>query len=1185
MLRFLVSTPFLTCLVALILSAVIWFLGPLIGFGDWRPLDQIWERAAALFTLWLNVIVFLTIRALRRRAKERALTQEIVAVDPTEEAVGVELDELKTKLRAALSQLRKSKTGQRQLNELPWYVIIGPPGAGKTTAIVNSGLKFPLSDSGTKEAIGGVGGTRNCDWWFTNDAVLIDTAGRYTTQESDAEADNKAWLGFLGILKKYRTRKPINGAMIAISLSDLSNQDRETQMSHARAVRRRILELREQLGIHFPIYVLFTKADLIAGFSEFFEPLSQEEREQVWGFTFDLGALQDEAAPLSRFDEEFGLLLSQVNAQSLERMQSERDAARRSLIAGFPLQLSSMRAVARDFLAETFQESRFEDRLPLRGVYFTSGTQEGTPIDRLMMGMARTFGIGRQAIGTGKGTGKSFFITRLFREVVFPEAGLVAQDDKVERRYRWVTRGAIAAAALMAVALTSLWAQSFLGNRALVAEAASEVEAFESAAAAIPGNPIGDTDLPGIVPALNLLRDLPGNPVAADPEAPWTLGFGLYQGEVIGTTAAQAYRASLNQHFLPRLILRLEEQIQSNLGEADFLYEALKVYLTLGLQAPSVDTGLVTDWMLLDWELAYPGGARAVLRADLETHLAALLSQPMSKVELNGPLIDQVQGILIELPLAERIYQGILSSVAADALPSWRLTDVGGPAVSRVLTRSSGKPLSEGISGIYTYDGFHDVFLNEALGVATRVQSESWVLGDYGAAEQSEEALARMSRDVLGLYYNDYVEQFDTILGDIDIAPLQSLSHAVEVTNVLSGPTSPIKNILEAIADETRLTEDRTALAGAAAAEGGAALTDEALREVRGRRSQVFLQTLRRSNPGGDAEPEEPGEYVEDRFAWLQQLVASEEGAPSQLDGIVGQLQEVYRELNRLSLNSSALASPDGEGSALGRFQEAVSRLQGPLKRWSQQISAGSSGITAEGTRAQVSARWQAQVAPFCSTALDGRYPFVAQSRQDVTMQDFARAFAPGGLIDKFFTDNLLRYVNTSTRPWTWKTGNQAELGSSDAVLRQFEYAAQIRDTFFAGGNAPSVPFEITPFALAPGLTSASLDIDGQSLTDTTASDDNVPKAFRWPGDVGFARVTFAPPSNTVESVLSREGPWGWFRLLKSAAVRDRSEANSKRVTFNIGGRIWIVDMRLGSAFNPFNLPALTQFSCPKSLC
>ena len=243
------------------------------------------------------------------------------------------------------------------------------------------------------------------------------------------------------------------------------------------------------------------------------------------------------------------------------------------------------------------------------------------------------------------------------------------------------------------------------------------------------------------------------------------------------------------------------------MNNGELLYEALKIYLILGLQGP-MDERLVKDWMEIDWSLAYPGDAREELRADLSGHLAALLDQPMQQIALNGPLVEQVQEILAAMPLAERIYNGIISSPAAKAIPQWRFTEVGGPAVARVLVRSSGKPLSEGIEGIFTRNGFNDTFLGEALQVAQRVQRESWVLGPLGEAEQSEQALAAISRDVLNLYYNDYIQAYDFILGDIDIIPMQSLSHAVEVTNVLSGPTSPIVNILNAVNDETRLSEE-----------------------------------------------------------------------------------------------------------------------------------------------------------------------------------------------------------------------------------------------------------------------------------------------------------------------------------------------------------------------------------------
>jgi len=466
-------------------SVAIWFFGPLLILGEWQPFGRMFAQIMWIVGIWVFIFVVLITRWLLRRRREKKMGDEMVAEDDDDEdddAVKEELKEMRVRMKDALKTLRKSKLGGRSIYQLPWYVMIGPPGAGKTTAIVNSGLKFPLAEKLGMKALGGVGGTRNCDWWFTNEAVLIDTAGRYTTQDSDEEADSQAWTGFLKMLRKFRKRQPINGAIVAISLSDLSMQDAQQRKLHADSIRHRLKELREKLGVRFPVYILFTKADLIAGFSEFFENLSREDREQVWGFTYKFKKGKKAAEPMAAFDEQFAALLNQINNLSLERLQQEMDPQRRGLISGFAQQIASLQSVAKEFLNEVFQEDKFSERQLLRGVYFTSGTQEGTPIDRLMMGMARTFGIGRQAIGTGSGQARSYFLKRLLDGVIFKEAGLVSADDKVARRYKWFVRTSVSAALLAAAAIGTLWAFSFLGNKELIATAAERTQLYDQLA-------------------------------------------------------------------------------------------------------------------------------------------------------------------------------------------------------------------------------------------------------------------------------------------------------------------------------------------------------------------------------------------------------------------------------------------------------------------------------------------------------------------------------------------------------------------------------------------------------------------------------------------------------------------------------------------------------------------------------
>ncbi len=1175
--RILFSGVSITLFLAVVFSVCLWFLGGFLGFGAARPFESVAGRLVGIAIFWVIALIVILILLLRDKKKDEAMAEDIVtSAEPAlgdNEMVASELAEMRDKLKAALGKLRKSKAGRRHLYELPWYVIIGPPGAGKTTAIVNSGLQFPLAEDMGKSAIGGVGGTRNCDWWFTDGAVLVDTAGRYTTQESDAEADNAAWLGFLSILKKHRPRQPVNGAIVAISLSDLSMQDEISQKSHAVAVRRRLHELREKLGVRFPVYVLFTKADLLAGFEQFFDDLGKEERGQVWGFTLPVDTNKTEAGAIQGFDAEFQLLLDRLNQQSVAKLQHETDPARRSLIAGFPQQVASVRQTARDFLTELFQENRYEQRQFLRGIYFTSGTQEGTPIDRLMLGMARTFGIGRQAIGAGQGSGRSYFLTRLFDQVIFRESGLVSADDKVERRYRWTRVAAIAAAVLVTVGLGGMWTRSYLGNRELIDDVQTRIAAYRTAAKAIPGSPVADTDLPGVVPALNILRDLPVNRVTGRESVPDGLGWGLYQGKILGSEGGQAYRAALNEHLLPRLLLRLQDQMQGSINEPDVLYEALKVYLMLG-QAGPMNDALVKDWLTVDWQLSYPGADREQLRADLVGHLDALLSQPMVEIPLNGDLVARVQGVLTQMPQAQRLYNGIVGSTAATSLPQWRLTDVGGPAVARAIVRSSGKQLNEGIPGIYTYKGFHDVFLPEALGVAERIKRDAWVLGPAAAEQiQSETALTALSRDVLGLYFDDYVSAYDGMLGDIDIIPLNSPSHAAEVTNVLSGPTSPIAKILTAVADETRLTEDRSSAAEA----GGEAGLDE-LQKAATRKVSPALQKILAASAADGSTPRPPGAYVEDRFDWLQKFVAKEDGQQSQLDLMLATLREIYQELSNIATGVST-----GNAATLIRFQGEAKELPGPMGRWATQIAQGSSGISADSTRAGINARWQGEVLPFCKEAITGKYPFDRRAQAEIGLADLGRLFGPGGLIDTFFNEALASHVDTRTRPWSLKSGaGAADLGISPAVLKQMQNAAEIRDAFFPAGPQPSVQFQMTPFALDDQAQEVILEVDGQAVKFEQGRGGR-PTAFKWPGDVGFAGIQLKPPSQRSESVLSRNGPWAWFRLLDAAELRRTSASDRKQVIFNVGGRLAVYEMQSGSILNPFALPALNDFSCPET--
>ncbi len=218
-------------------------------------------------------------RACEQQARRRSRGAEGGARqdgDPADARAG-DAAQLRKRFEEAIDALKKSKKrGAANLYELPWYVIIGPPGSSKTTVLVNSGLNFPLAQKFGKDALRGVGGTRHCDWWFTDKAILLDTAGRYTTQDSNSRADAAGWVAFLQLLRKFRSRQPINGVIVAMSASDLLTASEQERERHVIAIRERLAELGRTLGIDVPVYFLVTKCDLVAGFSEFFDELGQE---------------------------------------------------------------------------------------------------------------------------------------------------------------------------------------------------------------------------------------------------------------------------------------------------------------------------------------------------------------------------------------------------------------------------------------------------------------------------------------------------------------------------------------------------------------------------------------------------------------------------------------------------------------------------------------------------------------------------------------------------------------------------------------------------------------------------------------------------------------------------------------------------------------------------------------------
>ncbi|HEX3141847.1 MAG TPA: type VI secretion system membrane subunit TssM, partial [Rhizobacter sp.] len=619
--------------------------------------------------------------------------------------------------------------GGRFLYEMPWYLIIGAPGSGKTTALRNCGLHFPLAEGLGEQAMRGVGGTRHCDWWFTDQAVLIDTAGRYTTQDSHKSTDSKAWEGFLGLLKRSRPRQPLNGVLVTVSVTDLLTQTAAERSLHAATVRQRLQELHQHLGMRFPIYLLVTKCDLLAGFMETLGDADKDTRATPWGMTFKLDRQQH--TDLSVFSAEFDALEKRLTDGLVGKLQLERDPARRARIYGFPQQFEALRELLKNHLEQVFSPSQFEAHPLLRGVYFVSGTQEGTPIDRVLGSIARSYHLERAVIAPNQASGKSYFLSRLLKEVVFAESGLAGTDAKWERRRGMLALGAYALVGLLATAMLVAWGVSYLGNERYVDKVGASVEEVRKLVQATPNR--NSPDVLVLLPALEATRDLARSGIGANGESgvPLSLGFGLYQGRKLDASSQQAYRRMLIDAVLPRIALGIEEQLKTGNDNPELQYEALKAYIML-YDPERFDAAGLKLYVMAAWETTLPRSVTTEQRAELESHLDALLAEGavVSPLPEDKNLVAQTRTRLVATPLTERIFRRLLRQGVGSEFPDFTVAKAAGPGAALVFTRASGQPLTKGVAGLFTHDGYHKGFQREVERVASQLaEEESWVLG------------------------------------------------------------------------------------------------------------------------------------------------------------------------------------------------------------------------------------------------------------------------------------------------------------------------------------------------------------------------------------------------------------------------------------------------------------------------
>jgi len=748
-----------------------------------------------------GLVAVVTWLVLKLVAIKKALTIERALKDGGPEAAGLGGDHALAGMRETFTKymaaLKASPGGKGSLATLPWYLVIGAPGSGKTTAIQESGLAFSSMGHGLR-SIRGIGGTRNCDWWFTDSAILLDTAGRYTTQPED----QGEWLGFLNLIKETRGRRALNGIVVVVAVSDLIKGDPGGIAAVVKPIRERIIEVCTQLKLVLPVYVVFSKADLIGGFKDFFAGFSRPQRDQVWGSTFAPGEVKPNGAR-EAYQVRIKELLDRLQAVRLQAVSTgKRTPAQLAKVCLFPGNVATLQQWLAEFVGELFQPMPLSDQPYFRGFYLTSGIHVGRPGEQAAAEpVAAAAAVAAPeprpdvsfffqpnvaaAAAEVADDRRGLFLKELFARIILPDVHLAAIPSAMVRRARLLRTVAIYGSMALGLLLLIKIVGGHFADSALAERARVAAEGVATARAEHPTERVRQLQaLDGLRSVLVDVQAASGGTVRRLEARAQAAYFPLIDRFLMGPTA-DALRTELDT---------LRQQGDPDQTALDRLFDLFRAYKMLGGSlAPErdlLDRLLIEErrWLsaLVDADGVVDPDVEALARRQLVYLVSVMPRAKGWQARLDRTLVERIESSLGGVLW---IQQGYHDAVATLSRESGRLSR------DELITGSNRELVTTdvSISRIFTPDGWRGSFQPALPEIAK------------GVRERFQEVNIDRSRDEIvqrlrGLYGRDYNARWLRLIADLRPTPFRDLTEASTRLRQLAGDDSPYRSLAKALA-------------------------------------------------------------------------------------------------------------------------------------------------------------------------------------------------------------------------------------------------------------------------------------------------------------------------------------------------------------------------------------------------
>lgn len=1187
--------------------------GPQFAWADQRPLRPPWARALLIGLIVLGYLAWLGWRAWRRDGREHDMRQLLGAMRrllwPTPDeakpermqgALALRLQEAQRQWRHlhARGGWRGRLEAWRARKTLPWYLVLGVEGAGKSSLLAASSLRLLRCQDATSAAREGA----DCVCWLGERAIFVESAGasactssseqpgvdsgatgapptgQALAQEGEDEAARPSvralpvgdgagsssseaqaqWAALLQALRGRGADLALHGVVLAVDVPLLLQGIPERLAQSALIARRQLLQVRAALGMQLPVHLVLTKADSLPGFEQYFGALDaharRREQHGLWGFVMPDSAVGPvEAQPGTRLGEEFDLLHLRLEQLLPACLEQELSLQGRCRMYELPHAYAELATRLRGWIDTVFAPWPEASAAPPQGAPTRRSASRAAPSLRGVFLESCTSCGSEPPFPSEPGR----FVSGILPTVLAADAssGTALAPGQARRRLRGGI--AIAASLLLAAVAGQVLYGSYERTREQLAgllRQTGELRARATAAMRLqPGTPGWEGVLRGSQDLLEQSRAV---------RAAWPLGAAALR-PVRGEARAVALRLQTAM-LAPRLASAMREQIEQSMQRGDSIgaFAALRGYLMLHEPA-HYDASVVLAW------------ARAHAPDDL---VERALRQPAGVLQDPTPvdqaLVQRAREWLLRHGRAQRLWS-IVREQLPEKLepPEYSLAAWQGTRGERPFRLASGQPLTRGVPGWFrpqAWQGVVEPRLAQWAAAAGAV--DRMVLGD-GAGVASDEVLREELRHA---YWLEYARHWSAFLGDIRPRPMPGVEAELEYLQSMASENSDLLDLA--------------------------------------RQVWVELKPLRDAGIGAS-------DPVAARLLQLQPLGAAD-ADPGAVQRLRGWLDDYYTAASVAASAIRAGKPPGPEFEQAGARLEALAgKLPAPIGPVVQALGAdaatallGASGAVAQGQAARIYAgiadAFQEQVAQVCARTLANRFP-LRRDGADADLEDFRAFFAPGGAADSYFRTYLQPWVDTSRRPWRYRANAPADApaapangGSADSaqatasgpvarelldLLRKrgpdpeaFARIAQVRNALWRNGSGPQWDFDISVPELDSQWAMLRLSVDGRDMR--YAHGPVLPWPAAWPAKQpgsGHARLRLEGLDAGDALEFSAQGPWAWMHLLAKGRRMGASPAGGVDLVYGPAGRRAVLHVG-GPEPNPWKPGLLEGLQCPR---